>query len=590
MFFASAFVDVVFRRPPRLLPPAPTSAPPKLGTRIHFRLLAPRVHPRHTVYVCGECEELGAWDPSDAVPMRDDEFPLWSAVVDVRPTTPLPVQYKYVLRERRDPTADNAGAGSGAPFAAANPGEVPCPTAGAGAEASGGAGEGLPGGEGSGGVSADPGPPPPPLVWEDGPNRVVHVVEVPAHSTPPAHTAPADSPPPSASASCGAPAAPPRRRPHRTAAVHVTDNAFRHGGQPWKGAGVTVPVASMRSHRSLGVGDFGDLKLCADVAAHCGLKLIQLLPVHDTTIHGDDRDINPFRPLSVFALHPLYTCVDAVPDMPPTWAATCAAALPDTSTSLQYKTVLHTKLRLLRVAFAAVGDATLASPPFRTWVREHGSWVRPYALFCAMRDVTGTVNRAVWPVHSSASARRIAVATEPGAPTYRAAAFWMFVQYLLHTKLRDAVQHAADVGVVIKGDVPVGVAPNGVDVWLEPHLFSTTHSVGESLHVCMFVCMFVCLFVCLFVCMFVCLFVCLLWLWLWRLRLSTASPLTTFHDPPPHIRRLTSRTHFLPRPLGQAHPPLRSLLNVASTGTYPCTIGTQCSWTALRGGSGVCAT
>ena len=74
----------------------------------------------------------------------------------------------------------------------------------------------------------------------------------------------------------------------------------------WKGAGVAIPVFSLRSESSFGVGEFTDLKLLADWCRRTGLKLIQLLPINDTTATHTWTDSYPYAAISAFALHPLY--------------------------------------------------------------------------------------------------------------------------------------------------------------------------------------------------------------------------------------------------------------------------------------------
>jgi len=63
----------------------------------------------------------------------------------------------------------------------------------------------------------------------------------------------------------------------------------------WRGTGVSLPVFSIRTKNSLGVGEFLDLKLMVDWAVSTGLKLIQILPVNDTSSRGDWRDSYPYR-------------------------------------------------------------------------------------------------------------------------------------------------------------------------------------------------------------------------------------------------------------------------------------------------------
>lgn len=62
-----------------------------------------------------------------------------------------------------------------------------------------------------------------------------------------------------------------------------------------KGAGVSIPVFALRSESGFGVGEFNDIKLLSDWASVSGLKLIQILPVNDTSVRGDWRDSYPYK-------------------------------------------------------------------------------------------------------------------------------------------------------------------------------------------------------------------------------------------------------------------------------------------------------
>lgn len=68
---------------------------------------------------------------------------------------------------------------------------------------------------------------------------------------------------------------------------------------PWRGAGVAIPMFSVRSSDDLGVGEFLDLKLLVDWAVECGFHLVQLLPVNDTSVHGMWWDSYPYRYLKI---------------------------------------------------------------------------------------------------------------------------------------------------------------------------------------------------------------------------------------------------------------------------------------------------
>jgi 4-alpha-glucanotransferase len=74
----------------------------------------------------------------------------------------------------------------------------------------------------------------------------------------------------------------------------------------WKGAGVAIPVFSLRSQSSFGIGEFSDLKLLVDWSKLVGLKMIQILPVNDTSATMTNTDSYPYAAISAFALHPIY--------------------------------------------------------------------------------------------------------------------------------------------------------------------------------------------------------------------------------------------------------------------------------------------
>ncbi len=80
----------------------------------------------------------------------------------------------------------------------------------------------------------------------------------------------------------------------------------------WRGAGVAMPVFSLRSVNSFGVGEFTDIMLLIDWAKKTGLKIIQLLPVNDTTATHTREDSYPYGAISAFAMHPLYINLEKI--------------------------------------------------------------------------------------------------------------------------------------------------------------------------------------------------------------------------------------------------------------------------------------
>ena len=179
---------------------------------------------------------------------------------------------------------------------------------------------------------------------------------------------------------------------------HVTRIPRFQGQAPLRMAGVAVPVFSLRSRAGFGIGEFADLKPLSDWAARSGLRVVQVLPVNDTSATFTRADSYPYSAVSAFALHPFYIHLqDLFPSgaLPPEAEAVRASleALP----AVDYEQVAREKMRLLRAAYAMAGEETLSRPDFQRFLAQNASWLRPYAAFCLLRDRFGTADFTRWP-------------------------------------------------------------------------------------------------------------------------------------------------------------------------------------------------
>ena len=82
---------------------------------------------------------------------------------------------------------------------------------------------------------------------------------------------------------------------------------------PIRVAGTLVPLFSLRSDASFGVGDFGDLKKMVDWVSQTQQKVLQILPINDTTTTHTWTDSYPYSCISIFALHPQYADLNSLP-------------------------------------------------------------------------------------------------------------------------------------------------------------------------------------------------------------------------------------------------------------------------------------
>ena len=231
--------------------------------------------------------------------------------------------------------------------------------------------------------------------------------------------------------------------------IEQHDRAFRRTQPRFKGAGVAVPVFSLRTEDGFGIGEFLDLKKMADWAALTGQKMIQTLPINDTTLTHTNRDSYPYNAVSVFALHPIYINIPRMGKLThaqqkkynETKAEFNAKPIAD------YQYVYDEKMKYFKALYKSEKDSLFASKPYKEFFARNREWLEPYAEFLHKRD------------------------KQP-------ADFYYFLQYHADLQLSEAVAYAHSIGVAMKGDIPIGISPDSVDAYVEPQLFNLDASAG----------------------------------------------------------------------------------------------------------------
>eukprot|EP00727_Mastigamoeba_balamuthi_P000349 m51a1_g10310 putative 4-alpha-glucanotransferase (947) ;mRNA; f:83193-87613 len=265
-------------------------------------------------------------------------------------------------------------------------------------------------------------------------------------------------------------------------ALQRNDESFRYPVGNWKGAGVAVPVFSLRSEQGCGVGEFSDLRAFVDWARSTGMRLVQILPVNDTVATHTWTDSYPYAAISVFALHPIYLRMQEMGTLEDkaAWAAIeKERAELNRLKQVDYERVHRLKSRFYKLLFDQERDRFLANPDFQKWFAANKTWLLPYAVFSCLRDRFGTVDFNWWPAYSRFDAEAVeAEMASPGCASYDDVCVHYFIQYHLHLQLGAASEYARSHGVVLKGDLPIGIYRYSVDAWTSPHLFNMNCQTG----------------------------------------------------------------------------------------------------------------
>lgn len=264
--------------------------------------------------------------------------------------------------------------------------------------------------------------------------------------------------------------------------VTVLHDGFIHlPNDTWRGAGVAIPVFSLRSKNSFGVGEFTDLKLLVDWAMETGLKLIQILPINDTIATHTWTDSYPYAAISAFALNPLYINLSKVAGKKYADKIKSYKKQQKQLNSLpvmDYEEVITIKLATLKELYELTCDDCLESEDYKQFFNDNKHWLEPYAAFCFFRDKYGTSHFEEWKTNSVYKKEEIDRLYSSKSPVRKDINFYCFVQYHLHLQLKEAADYAHKKGIGLKGDIAIGVYRYGCDAWVAPELYNMDEQAG----------------------------------------------------------------------------------------------------------------
>ncbi|MCM1517799.1 MAG: 4-alpha-glucanotransferase [Pseudoflavonifractor sp.] len=265
---------------------------------------------------------------------------------------------------------------------------------------------------------------------------------------------------------------------HKSAVMVVSGMRLINSLAPWRGAGVAIPVFSVRSNDDFGVGDFYDLIKMVDWAAMTGQKVLQILPINDTTMTNTWVDSYPYNANSTFALHPMYLRLSTLGRLANEERQAYYDNLGRELNQLKevdYERVNAAKTAFTREIYAQQGAETINSADFIEFVTRNGEWLTPYAAFCVLRDLNNTPDFTKWGEYAEYKESKVA---EFIAAHQDEINFVYYQQYHLDRQLREVRDYAHQHEVLIKGDIPIGISRNSVDAWISPRLFNMDCQAG----------------------------------------------------------------------------------------------------------------
>ncbi|MEZ7954172.1 MAG: 4-alpha-glucanotransferase, partial [Bacteroidales bacterium] len=212
-----------------------------------------------------------------------------------------------------------------------------------------------------------------------------------------------------------------------------------------------------------------------------GQKVLQILPVNDTTINNNWEDSYPYGAVSIFALHPLYINLEEVgiiKDNDFMKDFNKKSQEINALDEIDYDLVSTLKRRYLKKIFSQDGSKTLQSRDFKQFFNSNSSWLKPYAAFSFLRDLYGTADFSNWNEYSKYDKRAIDILTSSESDSYSDISLYYFIQYHLDKQLKTAHKYVNSRGIILKGDIPIGINRCSVEAWCEPQYFNFNGQAG----------------------------------------------------------------------------------------------------------------
>lgn len=242
--------------------------------------------------------------------------------------------------------------------------------------------------------------------------------------------------------------------------------------QNTKTSGVCVPVSALRTKETAGWGEFECLVQLGQWTRKCGLQVVQILPINDT-----GGDPSPYMARSSLALNPVYTNVRDVLEFEGIEAARTTEYVQfvkdiKAAESPSYSFVLEKKLAFLRQFYTS--HILEESPKLQAWIKKN-AWIRPYAVFCVLKD---TYNHVAWHTWPELENPNKASVKNFWTNNQKPCLFYAWLQYHLDRQLSAVVKKLDAMGVALKGDMPIMLDKESVDVWYHRSLFHLDRSAG----------------------------------------------------------------------------------------------------------------
>lgn len=237
--------------------------------------------------------------------------------------------------------------------------------------------------------------------------------------------------------------------------------------------GIAIPLFSIHSSTSYGIGEYPDLHLLIDWCRSIGFSVIQLLPLNDCGLGS-----SPYSALSAFALNPIYIGLSSLPHvMESPLLKDELKILPKMSfvQRVEYAKVRELKEKFLRHYYKYCGPQIIKSESYQQFV-DNATWLKGFAAFKILKERHRWSTWETWPEEERVPSEEFLnhlISEEEDEFNWHC-----FLQYLCDEQLSASKKYANERDVLLMGDIPILIDRESADVWQYQHYFDLNFSAG----------------------------------------------------------------------------------------------------------------
>lgn len=237
-------------------------------------------------------------------------------------------------------------------------------------------------------------------------------------------------------------------------------------------AGVAVPLYSVYSAESTGIGELTDIKLLAEWCIATGISIIQLLPLNDV-----GGDFAPYNSVSSFAIDPMYLTLKDI------LHADVILFLQDLERMkkkykphfrrVNYK-IKQAKIDLLWEIYKSTRTDDIAE--FISYKTGNAYWLNDYAVYKVISEQYPGAGWQNW--EAGLKNRDLNTIDSFQKINFERIEFHKWMQWQLYEQLKEVKQFLEFRNILLLGDLPFLVSRESADVWSHPAYFMLQLSSG----------------------------------------------------------------------------------------------------------------